>query len=407
MESTKNKKLLIFLHKFPYPDTDSTKFRIFNSVILAFRKYFDIKIFIVTYEKIKEDDLIFLKNIAPIEFYIFPKWRFGFNILLNFLSLRPFQTEMFFFKNVFLRFKQETEKCDQVYIHTVRLGKYIEKLPKDLRKKIFLDFNDSIAMHYLNGWRYYPLGLKLLVWFEGLKLYFYEKKIFKIFENFCVVSEVDKNFILENIPDNIVQKKKFLVINVCVKIYQSKDCFLEITNNPYICFMGNLKYYPNRDGLIYFLKNIFPQIKNELKDLEFLVIGKTDRKLENKFKDIKGVKFLGFVNNPYLIIKKSLAFVSPVRIGAGIQAKVLEVMGMGHIVVAYKQGLSNLDGFKHLENIIICDDNNWRSWLKCLKFILENNKEVTKIKQKSKELILRNFTVEAASQKYYQLFKFE
>lgn len=408
MENTKNKKILIFLHKFPFPDFDSTKFRILNSVILPLKKNFEIKIFIVTYEKINNDDLNFLKNIAPLEFYIFPKWRFVLNILLNCLSLRPYQTEMFFFKNVFLRFRKIAEEYDIIYVHTIRLGKYIEKLPIGLRKKIILDFNDSIALHYLKGWRYYPLLLKIPILFEGIKLFFYEKKLFKIFENFCIVSEFDKNFILRNIPHDIVQKKNFLTTFVSVKNYKQEHLevsFNKFSSNPYICFMGNLKYYPNYEGLSYFLQNIWPHIKEELKDLEFLIIGKVDKKFINRFKSFKGVKFLNFVDNPYSIIKNSIAFVSPVRIGAGIQAKIVEVMGMGHIVIAYEQGVNEIDGFRNLENIIICKSNKWSEWLKWIKFVLENKVEVKKIKEKCKEFVAQNFYIERVGEKYLQLVK--
>lgn len=406
MENTKKKKLLIFLHKFPYPDIDSTKFRILNSIILPLKKYFDIKILIVTYEKIKKEDLDFLKNIAHLDFFIFSKWRFILNILLNSLSLRPFQTEMFFFKKVFLKFKEEAEESEVIYIHTVRLGKYIEKLKLELKNKIIFDFNDSIAMHYLNGWKYYPLLLKIPVLIEGLKLYFYEKKIFKILNRFSIVSNLDKKFIIKKISDNIIKEKKFIVTYTSVKINNLKEKQNENINNvsPYICFIGNLKYYPNYEGLSYFLKYIWPNVKEKLNYLDFFIIGQVSKKIQNKFKDIKGVKFLGFVENPYPVLKNSLAIISPVRIGAGIQGKVIEAMSIGKIIISFYRGVNKVDGFNHFENILICKKNNWKNWLKYFKIVLNNKKIVNKIEKNSIKLVLKKFSSEAVFQKYLELF---
>lgn len=410
MENSPKKRLLIFLHKFPYPDTDSTKFRILNSVILPLRQYFDIKIFVVTYENIKKEDLIFLKNIAPLEFYIFSKWQFFLNVLLNFFSLRPFQTEMFFFRKVFLRFQGEAKKSDVIYIHTVRLGKYIEKLSPELRKKIILDFNDSIAMHYLNGWKYYPWHLKFVILLEGIKLYFYEKKIFKILDNFTIVSEIDKNFILNNIPEKFLKDKKFKITYISTKILDNNfdNSIIENDkyniNNEYICFMGNLKYYPNKEGLIHFLKDIWPDIKKEFEDLEFLIIGKVDSRFQNKFRKSKGVRFLGFVYDHSLIIKKALAFISPVRIGAGIQGKIVEAMAMGQIVICYPLGIENVNGFKNEENIIICENFNSKQWIKTLKKIKENCELVKNIQKNSRELVLREFSEKAVANRYIKIF---
>lgn len=411
MENSK-KKILIFLHKFPYPDNDSAKFRILNSVILPLKKYFDIEILIVTYEKIKEEDLNYLKNIASLNFYIYPKWKFILNILLNILNFRPFQTEMFFYRKVFMDFLEKAKKVDGIYIHTVRLGKYIEKLPQYLRKKIVLDYIDSISMHYLKGWNYYPWYLKFGVLFEGVKLYFYEKKIFKILDNFTIVSEIDKNFILNNIPEKFLKDKKFEITYISTKIlnnnidkYPSEKKVDNTINNEYICFMGNLKYYPNKEGLTHFLKDVWPDIKKEFNNLEFLIIGKVNSKFKNKFKNISGVKFLGFVDDPSLIIKKALAFISPVRIGAGIQGKIVEVMGMGQVVICYPQGIENINGFKNEENVMICKNFNSEEWIKILKKIKKDYKLVKNIKNNSRELVLKEFSNEVVGYKYIQIFK--
>ncbi|MEJ5273909.1 MAG: hypothetical protein WH035_07245, partial [Spirochaetota bacterium] len=144
-----NKKILIFLHKFPYPAKDSTKVRIFYAVIESLKKIADLEFLIVTYEKPKKEDIEFLKKYGEIHLFSFSKLRFILNAFRGFLTNRPFQTEMFYFSKVFNLLKNLISKSQAVYVHTIRLGKYLEKLNQSERQKILLDYNDSIALHYL------------------------------------------------------------------------------------------------------------------------------------------------------------------------------------------------------------------------------------------------------------------
>jgi len=313
---------------------------------------------------------------------------------------------MFFFREVFNKFFEKAKESDCIYVHTIRLGKYIEKLPEDLKRKIILDYNDSISMHYLKGWRYYPFILKLPILLEGIKLYFYEKKLFRILQNFTIVSPIDKDFILRGIEREGTLNKNFFATYTSTKVSMLDNISeIEISNNSakYICFMGNLKYYPNLDGVKHFLKDIWPYIKKEFKDLRFVVIGNFDISFKNKFKNMKGVDLLGFVNNPAKIIKNSLAFISPVRIGAGIQGKVLEVMAMGHIVISYPQGTEGINGIRDRENILICRKQDCREWLMLIKEVNENHDLVQKIKNNAQKLVWEEFTIEKVFERYLRV----
>ncbi len=132
-----NKKILIFLHKVPYPPTDSTKIRIFYAVIEYLKKIADLEFLIVTYERPKEEDIKFLEKYGKVYLFSFPKIRFILNASRGFWTFRPFQTEMFYFKEIFRLFKKLVEESNGVYAHTIRLGKYLEKLNLSERKKFF------------------------------------------------------------------------------------------------------------------------------------------------------------------------------------------------------------------------------------------------------------------------------
>jgi len=396
-----NKKIIIFLHKFPYPPKDSTKLRIFDCVIKSLKELADLEFLIVTWEKPSQEEINYLKQFGKLNLFNYPKFRFVLNALRSFFNFRPFQTEMFYFKKIDKFFKNLLKDASAVYVHTIRLGKYLENLNINDRNKILLDFNDSIAYHYLSFWKYYPPLLRLIYLLEGLKIKFYEKKMIKLLNNFSAVSQVDKDFILKNL--SLDDFKKFYITGVNFKLLDLKHLYFSIDKN-LITFMGNLRYYPNYEGINYFLKNIWPELNKTFPDLKFYVIGQGEEKLKNKFKKIKNVIFTGFLENPYKIIQKSLCFISPVRIGAGIQGKIIEAMSLGKLVIVCAN-LENIDGFVNFENILICKNNTKEEWVDLIKWTIENPDKVKIIGEKAKKLVVDNFSSEKVGQIYKLAFE--
>lgn len=403
------KKILIFLHKFPYPPKDSTKFRIFYSVILKLKEIFDLQFLIISWDTPKKEDIEFLEQFGNIKLFIYSKWRFIVNVILHCFSARPFQTEMFFFKEAAEVFKELLSKSDAAYVHTIRLAKYFENISPKIREKILLDYNDAISMHYLNGWKHYPFIFKLVIFIEGKKLNFYEGKILKILNNFSIVSEIDRNFILKNrASDNI--SSNFHITYTSVKInqefYQNNALnSLDEDLNSNFYFTGNLRYYPNYDGISYFCRNIWPKIIEKFPNLKFYIIGSENKKLIKKFKNYPGLVFTGFVDNPNEIIAKSLAFISPVRIGAGIQGKVLESMGCGKVVISTSTGIEGIDGLKDKENILICQPNKAEKWIELISLLLQDKDLRKKIEINAEATIRKNFTIDKVGGKYLEIFK--
>jgi len=397
-----NKKIIIFLHKFPYPPKDSTKLRIFECVIKPLKELADLEFLIVTWENPNKKEINHLEQFGKVNLFIYSKFRFILNALGAFFNFRPFQTEMFYFKNVDRLFKKLIDNASAIYVHTIRLGKYLENLNESDKNKILLDFNDSIAYHYLNFWKYYPLFFRPIFLYEGLKIKYYEKKMIKLLKNFSSVYERDKEFILKEVDLNN-KEKNFYITGVNFRSIDNLEINKEIDKN-IITFMGNLRYYPNYEGISYFLKNIWPEIDKTFPDLKFYIIGQGEKKLKNKFKKFKNVIFTGFLENPYEIIQRSLCFISPVRIGAGIQGKVIDAMSLGKLVIGYAN-LENIEGLVNYDNILICKNNTKEEWVNLIRWAKENQNKVKIIEEKAKKFITENFSSEKLGQIYKKAFE--
>jgi glycosyltransferase involved in cell wall biosynthesis len=94
------------------------------------------------------------------------------------------------------------------------------------------------------------------------------------------------------------------------------------TAEPRIGFIGLFDFFPNRDGISWFVKKCWPRIKRNLPNTRLRLIGRdSDRFLESFGPDIDR---LGWLLNPSEEIKTWSAMVVPIRVGAGTRIKIAQ-----------------------------------------------------------------------------------
>jgi len=91
---------------------------------------------------------------------------------------------------------------------------------------------------------------------------------------------------------------------------------------PRIGFIGEFGHPPNRDGIHWFVKNCWHQIKREVPDVQLRLVGQgSNGPLAPSGQDIMG---LGWLANPSEEIKTWSAMVVPIRMGAGTRVKIAQ-----------------------------------------------------------------------------------
>lgn len=116
-------------------------------------------------------------------------------------------------------------------------------------------------------------------------------------------------------------------------------------------YMGTLSWEANIDGLLWFLKDIWPSIKREVADVQFYIVGKNpDERLINATKEDKNIQLTGFLKDPNPLIQRCRVAIAPLRFGSGTKVKVLTYMYQGAPVVTTPMGIEGLsvEHKKHL-----------------------------------------------------------
>lgn len=108
-----------------------------------------------------------------------------------------------------------------------------------------------------------------------------------------------------------------------------------------LVFVGGMNWFPNRDGVQWFLDEIFPRILDARADAEFVLVGKADG-VRVAPKIAANVHLLGFVEDLTPVIHDTTIYIVPLRAGSGTRLKVLEAMAYGMPIVTTRRGAEGI-----------------------------------------------------------------
>ncbi len=122
----------------------------------------------------------------------------------------------------------------------------------------------------------------------------------------------------------------------------------------YIVFVGAMDYFPNADAVTWFAEAVFPALRKQLPELEFIIAGRDPSPAVQRLAQTPGVVVTGSIPDvrPYLL--NALAVVAPLRIARGIQNKVLEALALGKTVYA-SDAVCRTFGHNPPAGVVCCD----------------------------------------------------
>ena len=110
-----------------------------------------------------------------------------------------------------------------------------------------------------------------------------------------------------------------------------------------LLFLGYLAHHPNIVALDWFLENFWDALKKRFPSLILDVVGGgLPEEYKAKWSAYQGVVLHGFVQDVVPFFERSLALITPMRIGSGTCIKVLESLARGVPVVSTPQGLRGI-----------------------------------------------------------------
>jgi len=177
-----------------------------------------------------------------------------------------------------------------------------------------------------------------------------ESNLYKYVNSFWACSKNDLN-ILESLNHNKIHGK--VVPNgVAVKAKP----YVEDKSNTYntILFCGTLDAKPNKEGVLWFYKNIWPSIIKQKPDVKLWIVGKGNRTPFLDLESDTSVDFIGEVEDVGPYYKKSFIAIVPLLSGSGTRLKILEAMSFGNPIVTTSKGIEGIE-FENGNHAFVAD----------------------------------------------------
>ncbi|HUI65829.1 MAG TPA: glycosyltransferase [Bacteroidota bacterium] len=138
---------------------------------------------------------------------------------------------------------------------------------------------------------------------------------------------------------DLVRTPKFVIPNGVDASY-----FQPSTESPEphsLVFTGAMNYFPNADGMTFFIKEILPLIRKHVPRIRVYIVGgrPTGQLVSMASRD---VSVTGFVKDVRPYVHRSSVYIVPLRMGGGTRLKVLEALAMGKPVVTTSVGCEGI-----------------------------------------------------------------
>jgi glycosyltransferase involved in cell wall biosynthesis len=343
------KKILVLTTRYPYPVIGGDRLRIYQ-ICKLLSKYYDLTLLSLCESEVElnlplPEDGVF----DSIERVLMPRWRSWLNCIVALLTKDSLQVAYYRSAEFYKRASVLSSTHDATLVHLIRASDAV----KHLTGVKFLEMTDAISLNYerirktglaKNDWRSHVFSI------ESLRLQRYEQEVVDYFDHSFLVSDIDRQFLFHD------QKCRLDRVSVCsngVDLYELPFQFS--VEGKDIVFIGNMFSLQNLDAASFMASDVLPLIRAERSDVSLRLIGRIREEDAIKLKQIDGVIVTGEVADVAVAARNAGVGICPVRLGAGVQNKVLEYMALGLPTVSTPLGLEGF-GAKDGKDLLIAID---------------------------------------------------
>ena len=235
--------------------------------------------------------------------------------------------------------------------------------------------------------------MKPILKMEYERLKNFENLAYEFFDTHLIISKSDR--------DDIVHQKNnsiHIIPNGIDHQFYSK---LEIEKKYDLVFIGNLSYVPNIEAANYIANKLVPALVKDYPNLSVLISGSDPtykvKKLANNHITING--WAEDIRKAYCSGK---IFIAPMKIGTGLQNKLLEAMSLEIPCITSNLANKSLKAEPH-KNILVA--NSTEDYITCVKTCLENEELRKKIGKGGRKFIRDNYNWEVVNKQLLNLFQ--
>jgi sugar transferase (PEP-CTERM/EpsH1 system associated) len=310
-------KILAMLSRVPFPLDKGDKLRAYHQ-LRELSRHHEIHLCCVDDDRSSPESINHLREFCQ-SVHVFPLTRAGilFNIAMAFFKGKPLQCGYFYSRNVFKKIQAliTSLEPDHIYCQLVRVADYVSYA--DIPKTI--DYQDVFSMGVKRRIPNAATWLKPFLWMEYKRLQKTEKYVFNLFDNKTIITTADRSLIPHPGRDQIHVIPNGVDFSKFHPVDRQKTFDL--------VFTGNMAYPPNIDAAVFLAREIMPEVWKTIPGCRLIIAGATPHAAVLALKN-EHIHIAGWVPEMREAYASARIFIAPMRMGTGLQNKLLEAMAM-------------------------------------------------------------------------------
>ena len=161
--------------------------------------------------------------------------------------------------------------------------------------------------------------------------------------------------------------------------------------------------FANKDAVLYFLREIWSPIREEVPDVSFYAVGQDPpgELLEMARRDPR-IRVTGYVDDVRPYISQAGVYVVPLRVGGGTRLKVLDAMAMGKALVSTSVGC---EGIEISPGTDILVENDPGAFARAVIWLIRNRTKREEIGRRARELVVSRYSWVGIGKQLNQLYE--
>ena len=312
-------KIFVLLPRIPYPLEKGDKLRAFNQIKQLAKRNEIVLCALNDDPKVSEQDAF--RALQPycqsINFIKISKPQILLGLIRAFFKGLPMQCGYFYNRRAAKKIDKliEKHKPDMLFGQLLRVAEYIRH--KDIQKTI--DYQDIFSYGMKRRADVASFITRPIYNMEYRRLCRYEAAIFDDFDVRTIISEPDRAL--------FPHEKRNEILIVPNGVDHEKYHPMDSEKKYDLVFTGNMSYAPNVNSVEYLANEILPIVWKTLPDVKMYIAGATPDPRVKKCANEK-IIVSGWLDDIRTAYAESRVFIAPMRIGTGLQNKLLEAMSM-------------------------------------------------------------------------------